>query len=172
MNRTSDTLKSTKLAPKRDNNKSTMVETRITLYATGIQYFESATKKNPKKTKRQIFQLFIQAILIFTEGKQLTMEKIYPNKQKQPPLPSVRCFHSFCRRRCSISQGGSKGVRGLCHIKEAKTPKHGQPEKQTPVPRESPAEISQVQDTQCQGFRPDCHWNSIPWRLYHLHCLY
>lgn len=71
-------------------------------------------------SKKHCFQLFTQVVLIFTGGKQLTVGKKYPNKQKQPPLPSVRCSHSFCRRGCIILQSGGKGSE--------------QPQKQTPVP--------------------------------------
>lgn len=40
------------------------------------------------------------------------MEKIYPNKKKQTPLPSARCSHSFCRRDCSISESGKQRSEG------------------------------------------------------------
>lgn len=80
------------------------------------------------------FQLFTQGGFNFHRGKQLTVEKICPNKEKQTPLPSVRCSHSFRRRGCSISQSCSKGASGLCHMGEAKTPKRGQSQKRTPVP--------------------------------------
>lgn len=53
--------------------------------------------------------------------------------QSQVTSLALRCSHSFHRRGCSISQRGSK-VRGLCHVEEAKTPKCGKLQKQTPVP--------------------------------------
>lgn len=69
--------------------------------------------------------------------------------------PTVRCSHSFHRRWCSISQSGSK-MRGLCYMEEAKTPKCGKLQKQTPVPgiallkpaRWGPCKIKDQSDTE------------------------
>jgi len=96
------------------------------------------------------------------------VEKIYPNKQKQTLLPSVRCPHSFHRRGCSISQRGSKGAGRLCIWRKKPGPQNmGSPKTRHRCQREP-----WWSQTEGQGFRPSCHWNSIPWRLCHLCCLY
>lgn len=84
---------------------------------------------------------------------------------------AVRCSHSFLRRGCSISQSGNK-VTGLCHVEEAKTPKCGKLQKQTPLPGIALLKPARWGPRKIRGSEPNWHINSILWRLYHLPCLY
>lgn len=77
--------------------------------------------------KKHHFQLFTQVALIFTGENSWQWKRCTLISKSNPPLHSVRCSHSCCRRKCSISQSGSmRGSQG---------PKSWAAPEQTPVLR-------------------------------------